>query len=135
LTPIGVTPTNEAQCRPLTKLEPGQQIEAWQAVLDKAARRAGELLAGMEKHKGRPKKGSHGATVLSDTGINKTQSSRWQRIAAIPDERNEMTETEATTRRWSDAGGVGRYGYDPEDLKPAAGQPTNSRIERPTDFA
>jgi hypothetical protein len=26
-------------------------------------------------------------------------------------------------------------GYDPEDLKPAAGQPANSRIERPTDFA
>ncbi|HZO87141.1 MAG TPA: hypothetical protein VFB38_02295 [Chthonomonadaceae bacterium] len=29
LTPIGVTPSNEAQVRPLTKLAPDQQAEAW----------------------------------------------------------------------------------------------------------
>lgn len=36
LTMVNAVPTNERQCRPLTKLEPEQQIEAWQAVLDKA---------------------------------------------------------------------------------------------------
>ena len=52
-----------------------------------AERRGGELLAGMDRHKGtagqgRPKKGSHNATpktMLSDLGLTKSQSSRWRR--------------------------------------------------------
>lgn len=59
-----------------------------------AERRAGELLAEMEKNKGtrgqlagssivRP---PEDAPTLSDLGINKSKSSRWQKIASIPDE-------------------------------------------------
>ena len=46
--------------------------------------RAGKMLAGMEKHDGNPR--SHDVTRLSDMGINKKQSSRWQLLATIPDE-------------------------------------------------
>jgi hypothetical protein len=47
-----------------------------------AERRAGELLAEMELGQGNPQ-WSQGATIvkLSDIGINKTQSSRWQQTA------------------------------------------------------
>lgn len=36
LLPIGNIPANEAQARPLTKLNPDQQRKAWQQVLDNA---------------------------------------------------------------------------------------------------
>lgn len=39
LTPIGVTPTVESQARPLTKLAPEQQREAWQRALELAGDR------------------------------------------------------------------------------------------------
>jgi hypothetical protein len=64
----------------------------------RAERRAGELLRDMEKNKGtrgdgRPKiGGSNGrppkdpTPKLSDLDINKSQSSRWQKLAAIPDD-------------------------------------------------
>jgi N6-adenosine-specific RNA methylase IME4 len=67
-----------------------------------AERKAGEILAGMEMH-GRPKKGSN-AQPLSDIGITKTQSSRWQRAAKVPEdafreyiESADVTEREITT--------------------------------------
>jgi hypothetical protein len=50
-------------------------------------RRGGELLEEQIPHEGGRPKQSHGATVsnpkLDDLGINKSQSSRWQRAAAI----------------------------------------------------
>lgn len=46
---------------------------------DKAERKAGELLAGMEMHNGDPR--LHDATRLSDLGIAKHQSSRCQSLA------------------------------------------------------
>jgi hypothetical protein len=64
----------------------------------RAERRAGEMLREMEKNQGtrsqgRPKKGGSSARPpkddtpkLSDLGITKTQSSRWQRIAALDGE-------------------------------------------------
>lgn len=53
----------------------------------RAERKAGEMLRSKIRDplQGRPEKGSHVAT-LSNFHISKTQSSRWQRIAAIPEE-------------------------------------------------
>jgi hypothetical protein len=50
----------------------------------RAERRAGQLLAEMSLSPGRPEKWSHGATI-SDLGITKTQSSRWQVVAKLTD--------------------------------------------------
>lgn len=65
----------------------------------RAERRIGELLKGAELNKGgRPSKNrSHDATSLSldDIGISKTQSSRWQTIAAVPDAKFEETVAKA----------------------------------------
>ena len=52
----------------------------------RAERRAGELLADMDRHKsadGRPKKGEtkEPLSTLSDLNITKKQSSQWQAIA------------------------------------------------------
>jgi hypothetical protein len=61
----------------------------------RAERRAGELLAEMktnkQRHSGRgdqrKKAGSHAATpLLSDLGVTKTQSSRWQALASLDSE-------------------------------------------------
>jgi hypothetical protein len=65
----------------------------------RAERRAGELLRETEKNKGggdrKSNHRSHGATgdplTLSDLGINKSQSSRWQKLADIPDDDFEET--------------------------------------------
>ena len=54
----------------------------------RAERRAGEMLGRMEKAKGAAKKGwktrSRDVTALSELGIQKKQSERWQQIAALP---------------------------------------------------
>lgn len=55
----------------------------------RAERKAGEMLAAMEKRKGgTPKKlVSHDETpALDDIGVSRTQSHRWQRIADVPEE-------------------------------------------------
>jgi hypothetical protein len=54
----------------------------------RAERKAGQLLQGMEKLKGRPAKASSD-TRLSDLGISHDQSSKWQRLADVPDEQFE----------------------------------------------
>jgi hypothetical protein len=60
----------------------------------RAERRCGQLLDKMQKAKGATEPGTNrGATrshddtasTLADLGISKTQSSRWQKLAAIPD--------------------------------------------------
>ncbi len=58
----------------------------------RAERKLGELLASMDKHPGgnlnrsQPATGSPGAPArLHDLGISKSQSSRWQAIAAVPE--------------------------------------------------
>jgi N6-adenosine-specific RNA methylase IME4 len=71
----------------------------------RAERRAGELLAEMEKNKGAVpgRTGRKGKPVLDDTpklsdlGINKTQSSRWQRLAALDAETFENRVRRAST--------------------------------------
>jgi N6-adenosine-specific RNA methylase IME4 len=76
----------------------------------RAERRAGELLAKMaersERHAGKAAKGSRVATPtaqpkLADLGINKTQSSRWQQLAGLDDDRfeNLVAETHAKVER------------------------------------
>ena len=60
--------------------------------------RAGEILIEMREHGGRETKGgdrkskSHGVTLipkLADIGVSKMQSSRWQRLAALPPDEQE----------------------------------------------
>lgn len=58
----------------------------------RAERRAGELLAEMNIHRGRPsaetvESGEH--QTLDQIGLSRKQSSRWQRLASIPEERFE----------------------------------------------
>ena len=48
-----------------------------------AERKAGALLATMQKHDGDPR--SHDVTRLEDLGVSKMQSSRWQKEAAVSD--------------------------------------------------
>ena len=70
----------------------------------RAERRAGELLEKMELHDGNPR--SHDGTRLSDIGITKNQSSRWQKIAAIPQPVFEdfIEETKAAEKELTTAG-------------------------------
>lgn len=65
----------------------GLQIQNHAAELKlRAERRAGEILSQMElSHGGRPGKNrSQDATGLAELGVNKSQSSRWQREAQVP---------------------------------------------------
>jgi hypothetical protein len=70
----------------------------------RAERRAGELLAEMDKNKGAiaGKTGRKGRPVLdptpklSDLGISKDQSSRWQHLAGLPEQEFENKVTHAT---------------------------------------
>lgn len=55
----------------------------------RAERRAGELLHETGLLEGRPKKASND-TRLSDLGISYDQSSRWQKLAAIPEDKFEQ---------------------------------------------
>lgn len=53
----------------------------------RAERKAGDMLAEMDKPKNQHDAGcSVQPATLSELGIEKTQSHRWQRIAAVPDE-------------------------------------------------
>jgi hypothetical protein len=64
----------------------------------RAERRAGELLKEMKQkgarqkegdnagaHRGQPKRSSSGTTTLSDLGITRDQSSKWQQLAEVPE--------------------------------------------------
>jgi N6-adenosine-specific RNA methylase IME4 len=72
----------------------------------RAERRAGELLAEMEKNKGAVpgKTGRKGRPVLDDTpkledmGVTKTQSSRWQMLAAISEHQFENVIVDACNK-------------------------------------
>ncbi|MCI0660700.1 MAG: hypothetical protein L0220_06475 [Acidobacteria bacterium] len=80
----------------------------------RAERRAGEILREMEKRDGGDamKAPSHDAREfppsLSDLGINYSQSSRWQAIAAIPEEVFEahLAETVANAKELTSAGAL-----------------------------
>jgi hypothetical protein len=66
----------------------GESLEIQNAASDirlTAERKAGELLATMEKHDGDPR--SHDVTRLEDIGITKMQSSRWQLAAKLPQDK------------------------------------------------
>jgi N6-adenosine-specific RNA methylase IME4 len=70
----------------------------------RAERRAGEMLREMPKHNGDPR--LHDATRLSDLGIDKFDSHRWQKVAAVPQPEFEgyIQETVAAGRELTSAG-------------------------------
>ena len=69
----------------------------------RAERRGGEILKNMPKEPGKRTDltSSHDATKLQEAGINKSQSSRWQQIAELPEE-----DFEADRLGGKDDGGV-----------------------------
>jgi hypothetical protein len=81
-----------------------QLIEHATEIRLRAERKAGELLAEMDKNKGAipGKTGRKGKPVLdptsklADLGISKTQSSRWQQLAGLPEQEFENKVTRAT---------------------------------------
>lgn len=84
----------------------------------RAQRRAGEILDQMEMNKGgRPsmeENWSQAATSLSDLGITKSDSSRWQTIASIPEkEFNEFIEDIKTSEKELTTAGVLREAHKP----------------------
>jgi hypothetical protein len=77
----------------------------------RAERRAGELLAAMDKAKGgQPYQATGPAArpveTCANLGITKNQSSTWPRLAAVPQERFEMLLTRETTRLPPTARGI-----------------------------
>ncbi len=74
----------------------------------RAERRAGEMLAETPKEPGKRTDltSSHDVTRLQDVGISRQQSSRWQRIADIPepDFERKITEDKARRRELTSAG-------------------------------
>jgi hypothetical protein len=81
-----------------------QLIEHATEIRLRAERKAGELLAEMEKNKGAiaGKTGNKGKPVLdptpklADLGVSKIQSHRWQRLAGLPEREFENKVTRAT---------------------------------------
>lgn len=66
------------------------QLVEWATEIKvRAERKAGEMLAEMPKINGRPQKASTD-TRLSDLGISYDQSSRWQKLAAVPEDKFEQ---------------------------------------------
>lgn len=56
----------------------------------RAERKAGQLLAKMDKLKGRPSKKGLPPVTLSDLGITKRQSMQWQQLGALSDNQFEL---------------------------------------------
>lgn len=84
------------------------QNQAAEAAL-RARRRAGELLAETVEHGGDRRSESRlQPATLNDHGVSKTQSSRWQAIADIPEEKFEtfIAETQTLGRELTTAGAV-----------------------------
>ncbi len=87
-------PAVDPQARPILAFRWGRTTRntfcRWEAVLD-AARMLGVMLAGMEKNVGgRPTETREGASLvssptLSDLGISRKQSSRWQTASRVED--------------------------------------------------
>ena len=60
-------------------------------------RKAGAFLAGVQKRKNQYA-GNAPLPALQDHGVSKMQSSRWQRLASIPDDEFDAIEIEGTSR-------------------------------------
>ena len=71
------------------------ELVAWASEIKvRAERRAGEMLAEMPKHSGGNPNLSRSTTgsppTLEDLGVSRDQSSRWQKLAAIPEAKFEQ---------------------------------------------
>jgi hypothetical protein len=81
----------------------------------RAERKAGELLAQVERaERGRPVKRSD-VTTLSDLGITRDQSSQWQKLAAIPEAKFEAALVGIEV---PSINGILRANRDPAALRP-----------------
>jgi hypothetical protein len=80
----------------------------------RAERKAGQLLRDMEKLKGRPQKASTD-TRLSDVGVSYDQSSKWQKLADVPDDSFEAALTDLRETPTT-AGIIAKHQEKPRDL-------------------
>ena len=111
MTPNGVTafPTNEAQVRPLTKLEPDEQVTAWSAVLKKAnggvvtAEMVEEVVKGMGEKPTTTETATEGETEAEDAIEHKSDAKATadkaarRKLVAISKVINQVKKTDLTT--------------------------------------
>jgi hypothetical protein len=106
---------DKAEALRLYVKQQGEGLEIQNAAAEikiRAERRAGKILIEMDLHSGRPSE-RNGSIVeplcpprLSDLGIDKKQSFRWQKIASVPDETFEthIQETKGSDKELTSAG-------------------------------
>lgn len=97
---------DKAEALRLYAKQAGETLEVQNNVAEikiRAERRAGELLANMDRHPPGPSKQDQSQRgteppTLSELGIDRKQSSRWQQVAALPEKRFEkhIAETKAS---------------------------------------
>lgn len=94
---LGAAETAKKYARNVLRSREAQNHAAHVALL--CQRRAGELLERLNLNGGDRKSESHDDRVkLGDLGVDANQSSRWQRVAAIPEEAFEAAVDEITSR-------------------------------------
>jgi hypothetical protein len=100
----------------------------------RAERKVGEMLAALRLHGGRRKSKATAVTLkLSDLGVSRMQSVRWQRTAAIPNEHFEAYLREAV-RLGKEITAAGLYRYvaqQPSRKKPSRRRPSRRKAGRP----
>lgn len=115
--PVAIKRATEPEIKTAARSSRGHAPTNIPEIKARAERRAGEMLAEMaergERDKGcgdrqSPKAKLRPATQLSDLGVTKTQSSRWQRLAAMPEDQFEAKVERATRKAVSAVDGTAK---------------------------